>query len=612
MSSQTNKSVLLLLMAVGWCLVPAPVAKAKDANEQDVRKMLAVLPEVHGESKPDIPKAMKDRMIELQPILGDALLDIIEDLDDKLNRRATNALLKIWDSLSNEQIENYFVTVFELWAEYRQLYPVGIEAYIAMNYRLNEFSWSGVPEAEDVRIKTTTRHFLDAEPYRKAFSYEGPGARTGSIRTEDLELGEHSFYWITKYEVTYRDRIFKGKVKSEVCTFEIVEAAEIDELGVEPNEDLEKQVRESFQITEIRSDYDTLHKRRGEKPNPWNPQARWTNKNGEIFGVHTPVWKVTKKLPVDLCFDVEFHLEDTAEVFEGRRFVVLKGNTVEWNYFYLDGWQEFVKGRDSFVPVIMVLKPSKDAAFSNPYVTGYYNGQIKTDVMRIKIWRWIKEKSSQVIKRYKQVWDNIKNDFGLENIKVLAAELDDENLDVRIDAIKELREIIGLDFGFESAIDVNDKHTMARWQAAKRAWREYPKNLEMAINKKVPLLLQQADVMNQGHRAEAALFLGSDAPHPAFLSLLEEVVINHNEDTLTCWMAIKAITLIPHEGMVEFLIEQLDTDMAFHAWKQLYKLTKPEVYRGEKDWKELKKEYEKWWAENKENFKYDRSRVVDY
>ena len=204
MSSQTNKSVLLLLMAVGWCLVPAPVAKAKDANKQDVekvvqdvRKMLAVLPEVHGESKPDIPKTMKDRMIELQPILGDALLDIIEDLDDKLNRRATNALLKIWDSLSNEQIENYFVTVFELWTEYRQLYPVGIEAYIAMNYRLNEFSWGGIPEAEDVRIKTTTRHFLDAEPYRKAFSYEGPGARTGSIRTEDLELGEHSFYWRT-------------------------------------------------------------------------------------------------------------------------------------------------------------------------------------------------------------------------------------------------------------------------------------------------------------------------------------------------------------------------------------------------------------------------------
>jgi hypothetical protein len=129
----------------------------------------------------------------------------------------------------------------------------------------------------------------------------------------------------------------------------------------------------------------------------------------------------------------------------------------------------------------------------------------------------------------------------------------------------------------------------------------------------------------------AAHYIGLRAPHPAFLPLLRQIVDNPNDnfgDRGVRIKAIKAISMIRHEGVVDYLIDHLDTDLALWTWQQLQKLTHPQGGSKEEhaaaskaftelnkhetgeDWLVLKKRYQEWWAKNKANFTYDRERVL--
>jgi hypothetical protein len=124
--------------------------------------------------------------------------------------------------------------------------------------------------------------------------------------------------------------------------------------------------------------------------------------------------------------------------------------------------------------------------------------------------------------------------------------------------------------------------------------------------------------------------MGVNAPHAAFLPLLREVVANRNDnyaDNGVRIKAIKSISMMRHEGVMDYLIEHLDTDLGFWVRQQLLKLTiqqqvSAEEQQGGKwygllnqrqpgeDWPAYKKRYQEWWARNKATFVYKRDNVM--
>ena len=86
---------------------PSPDLQAQIAAQ--TRDVIRGLPElVHPDLIVEIPSEAQDWLVAMQPTSGDELLRIIADADDPLNRRATNALHSIWQSLSPSQIGAYF------------------------------------------------------------------------------------------------------------------------------------------------------------------------------------------------------------------------------------------------------------------------------------------------------------------------------------------------------------------------------------------------------------------------------------------------------------------------------------------------------------------------
>lgn len=562
-------------------------------TEKYIRQQLGEINEIRHESRPNLPENFQRKLIDFQPVSGEVLLDIIEDIDDPLNRQTTNALLKIWDSLASEQIEDYFYMVFDLWTDYRKKYPQGAGSYIGMSYRLNEFGWGGVPDAEDVKIKTLTRHFLDGDKCSEDFSYDGPMAATGSFSVKNLDIGPHIFNWITEYQISYRDKIFKDQVKSEEYYFEIVPVEEIDTLAKEPDEAVQKLVTEAFEIAEIQPNYNQMY---GHGVDPWEPQGELTY-YGKRIAHHVPVWRVKKKLPIDLCFQVDFKLEDTGEVVYADSICLLKGKTRDWTHFGPGGIPDIAISRTGFVPIRVILKPSRAIAYGNTKVTGYYNRQIVSKVMRIKI---IHRESPDYLQIYKEVWDNTKTQIDPEKIKQLVLKLqgnDEDKIGDRMSALKELEDIVGLSFGFRPAIDTNSNIMVAQLRVSLREWRMYSENLLLAINERVP------SIINGQHSSSWYISLiGEKSPHRVFLPLLKEIAANPLEDNNMRKAAIKAISRIPHEGLIEYLITQLDTDNQPYALDRLSRLTQSRIRSGE----DIKKRYEDWWEKNKDKFEYER------
>jgi len=213
-------------------------------------------------------------------------------------------------------------------------------------------------------------------------------------------------------------------------------------------------------------------------------------------------------------------------------------------------------------------------------------------------------KEPQFVESYKQTWEAVKGQINVASIEKLAANLGSANQDVRQEAIANLQRLVGLNFGFDASAEV------AKREQAYKRWQRYAASIKTAVEEKVPAILKPHTSQNKKNSCALALqFLGEEAPHPAFLPLLHAVLANGEEDKYTRVRALRAISQIPHEGVVEFLIEQLDTDLARSAWQQLEFLTGAGII-SEKGWADIKKRYEAWWAENKEKFQYDRERTL--
>ena len=204
---------------------------------------------------------------------------------------------------------------------------------------------------------------------------------------------------------------------------------------------------------------------------------------------------------------------------------------------------------------------------------------------------------------YRTVWEKSKDSIDVAMISRLVAQLQSGDVDVRRQAIGQLVAITGCDLGFDPAAD------RERREFAAKGWDVYKTNLRPNIKEQIPLLLQAPSWRNESQRVRAAQALGLCTPHPAFVPLLKEIVRNEEDaDHVRHW-ALTSISCIPHDGMIEFLIEQLSTDLALRAWEQLDKLTGAGICDDKKDWEEVKGRYQTWWADHKETFRYDRSKA---
>jgi Leucine-rich repeat (LRR) protein len=177
-------------------------------------------------------------------------------------------------------------------------------------------------------------------------------------------------------------------------------AAETSKSLAAPNDPkLDELVQGAFRFIEIRLRTPGARGHFYWQDDPWEPQnsARRGDSDDE-YATHMPLYQVLEPLPVDLCFKVEFHLEETDEVYEGVSFVVPKGQQVHGRYFSVDNTPNFVEGRNGFIPLRIVLTPSQEVALNDTRVTQYYNGTLTSGLLRAKAY-WFQLSSAKTWER---------------------------------------------------------------------------------------------------------------------------------------------------------------------------------------------------------------------
>ena len=205
-----------------------------------------------------------------------------------------------------------------------------------------------------------------------------------------------------------------------------------------------------------------------------------------------------------------------------------------------------------------------------------------------------------------QTWNISKDKIRFESLTLLLDNLRSEDVQLRNESFASLKSITGIDH-----LTVPGEMENAPERSVEE-WSKYVEHIETAINQKIPLLLEEPTYQNRNSRPWAAMYLGLSAPHQAFLPLLKAILEDPQEDQSARYWALTTISQIPHEGLIEYLITQLSTDLRDRAKEQLEKLTKfhPIDEIKNKDYEYVQRRYREWWDQNKETFKYVRSHVL--
>ena len=362
---------------------------------ENIRRELIAMPDFHS---PKVPANLQRLVQEHQPAAGDELIKLLksDDSNSGFQQAAAVVFADAWDSMNREQIERYLLATMTHFVGQRSQYPQGVDASIGMGTR-HRPGYLGLPTDRRYSAETVTTHYVDGQQIDKPYSYPGLGAQTHWIKTKDLSLGRHTFRLATKYTFTRGNETYRGSYESSEFAFEMVPANTPDDLIAPKDEQLDRLVLEALRIAE--TDRDLRHPP-GEVDqssgrivlpdnDPWHPQITWeTNKLG-VASLHTPVWKLAKRLPVDLCFSVEFRIENTDTAIRCYDLVALADHEGQGYFSTLnfDQLADFLKhaDKDGFVSGRLVLKPSRSVALTETKVKRYYNGEITSRPLRFKV-----------------------------------------------------------------------------------------------------------------------------------------------------------------------------------------------------------------------------------
>lgn len=213
---------------------------------ENMRRELIAFPRFHS---PKVPKTLHCLVRDHLPDSGDYLLKVLVGGDDSLRWPAMVTFADAWDQMTHEQVKRYLQLSLKHTVDRREKCPQGVDAMIGMGFGFG-LDYRCVPADRKYKSHILTTHFLDGKQYGGPFSYSKYSARTGSIKTEDLELGKHSIRMVTDYEFTRGESTWKGRTESSEYKFEIVSADVPDRLVAPHDADVERFVRESFKIAE--------------------------------------------------------------------------------------------------------------------------------------------------------------------------------------------------------------------------------------------------------------------------------------------------------------------------------------------------------------------------
>ncbi|MDQ3813179.1 MAG: hypothetical protein M3347_04410 [Armatimonadota bacterium] len=366
----------------------SPIYRSRGQLHRKIRALLASMADTQGDTKVSLPVSLTEIIVINQPVSGNFLLSLIAHPQDKLHRRAVNAFVQSWDTMNVQQVDTYFQRAIELEVNHRERYPQRSGAAIEMGYAV-AYGWGGWPAQSQLELKTLTHHFVDDKPYAHATSYKGPMATTGWIHINDLSRGKHTAHLLLEYEFTHQGVRYQGRLKSKKFGFYVVDARTPDDLMAPPSRELEATARAAFHVAETWGGLES------QLPSgvsfgssfglrSWEPQMSGRAASGEVYELHVPFWGVAPELPVDLFFDVEIHDLSTGKVFEGDPVEVRRGEK-RVGYFAPDSRGDFAVGRSGFVPVKIVLKPSRARALSRTWTTRYYPGILIFEGLRAKV-----------------------------------------------------------------------------------------------------------------------------------------------------------------------------------------------------------------------------------
>ena len=345
---------------------------------ENIRRELIAFPRFFA---PKVSDNLQQLVRNTQPESGDFLLKSRGSGNMTAPDPASFVIAQTWENLSRAQREQYLKSSMIHFAEMRPTYPQGVDAGIAVGPRFAS-DYAGVPASKpEVKSKTVTTHFLDGQQVGEPMTYPLHTAISHWFRTGSLPLGKHSIRLVTEYEFQRGDESYTGKFESE-RTFEIV-ANGPDMLLAPSDPVVDKFVYKSIEIVEASAQ--TTWGGRG-----WQPQMRWRDKDGQKQGsLHTPSWRVTQPLPVDLCFHSELRLEETDQTIPGSEIVVPAGQVtgIYFRPLKLESYQ-ILKARadaEGFVKTRLVLTPSRGVALSDPRIRRYFGGTITSDVVRVRV-----------------------------------------------------------------------------------------------------------------------------------------------------------------------------------------------------------------------------------
>ncbi len=378
-----NKSIFSLIFIPVLLLTWIQALHANEAL-REIRQIVAELPEIDRISRRHIPDDVIDKILSHQPASGNALLEVIANPEDNLNRRATNVLMKIWENLTPEQIGRYFQIAMPASIEYRPQYLQGVEARIVIDSGI-KYGEGGWPVNKGLKIKKKYSRYLDGKLYGEIIdsnNYQG----IFYIPLSELDIGQHTAQLIVEYEITDNEHIYTGIARSELAEFEIVSSDVPDELAAPYDPEVEEMVLKSLQFKEVQSPRFVNNADFLGTDEPWKPQSSGRSKaTNDEWAVHSPLYQVLEPLPVDLCFNVKFVVEETGKKYEGVPITLVSGQSnPRLKYFPMRDTKEFARDNRGFVPLRIVLEPSRDIALDHPKVTHYYNRPITTEVLRAK------------------------------------------------------------------------------------------------------------------------------------------------------------------------------------------------------------------------------------
>jgi hypothetical protein len=356
---------------------------------EELRDALAKLPPLEEERRAELPEALTRLISAHQPQTGDFLVGLAGAPKDPLHRQAVNAIVQTWDTMSPGQIETYLRhSLLPVVYEHRPCYPRGVDAMIGMGYQFR-LGWASRPPASDrLQLVTLTTHYRDGKRYGKPYRYPyaSSGCTTGWVRTGDLALGRHTVAMEVAFELEHRGKKLTGSVRSEEVAFEVV-ADLRDDLIAPRDAEVARQVRAALTIRETEEESPRGEIMRfpfAEKVDYWRPQITW-NEAGKANGLHVPIWRVVKPLPVDVCFEVVLRLEGTKEEYPAGSLIVHRGTTRNLGYFCPNDVHKLAQGRSGFLPVRVILRPSRMLALTDAKVTRYFPEEVVSDVVRLKV-----------------------------------------------------------------------------------------------------------------------------------------------------------------------------------------------------------------------------------